>query len=294
MTLTGNRKQEGRALKINLSLAYSTCPNDTYIFNALAHGLIDVGPFAFDIFLDDVETLNQQAGKGIHDVSKLSFAAIGYLGGTYRLLRSGAALGRGCGPLIVGKPGRRLNRLADARIAVPGLWTSANLFLGLFLSKTPKIESMPFDRIMPAVVRGDVDCGVIIHEGRFTYKMHGLTKLVDLGEWWETETGLPIPLGGIAVRSDVSPRIATQIEHSIRQSVAYAMEHSGSADDYIRTHAQEMSPQVISQHIELYVNGFTLDLGREGRRAVEKMFDLAWSKGILPTKAFELFAGETA
>ena len=186
-----------------LSLAYSTCPNDTFIFHALAERLVDMRGLAFRIDLADVEALNQAAIVGRHAVTKLSFAAVGHLQGRYRVLESGAALGRGCGPLIVARPDFNPQHLADTRMAVPGLWTTANLLLGLYLGGTRPVEAMTFDRIMPAVAEGRFDAGVIIHEGRFTYRNYNLVCLQDLGQWWEDETGHPIPLGAIAIHQDI-------------------------------------------------------------------------------------------
>ncbi|MCP3952997.1 MAG: 1,4-dihydroxy-6-naphthoate synthase, partial [Desulfobacterales bacterium] len=215
-----------------LSLAYSTCPNDTYIFHALAERLIDMQGLAFNIDLADVEALNRAAENGVYAVSKLSFAAIGHLQGRYRILESGAALGRGCGPLIVTRPDFNPERLADAKIAVPGHWTTANLLLGLFIGRKLPVEAMTFDRIMPAVANGVVDVGVIIHEGRFTFSNYNLTCLADLGQWWEAETGLPIPLGAIAVREDVGRETAGKINRIIYSSIEFAHARPDASDGY--------------------------------------------------------------
>ncbi len=278
--------------KKKLSLAFSTCPNDTYIFYALAHGKIDLEGLSFDIMLNDVEHLNQQAQKGIVDISKLSFAAIGHLTGTYGLLRSGAALGQGCGPLIVARKGMDLNSIKSARIAVPGLWTTANLLLGLFTGRTPNIIPMTFDKIMPAVQSGEYDFGVIIHEGRFTYQNYDLMCLADLGEWWESETSLPIPLGGIAIRRDISQEIICRVESGIRESIEYAHLHTSETNCYVKAHAQELSDDVVCQHISLYVNEFSLDIGSQGARAIETLFSKARRRGLLPESEKSLFAYE--
>ncbi len=275
-----------------LSLAYSPCPNDTFLFYALAHGRIDLSGLAFDIRLEDVETLNRAAEQGRFAVSKLSFGALGHLRQTYGLLRSGAALGRGCGPLIVARPGIEPDHLASAAVAVPGLWTTARLLLGLYAPRIRELKPMPFDRIMPAVAGGAVDAGVIIHEGRFTYPEYGLIKIADLGQWWEQRTGLPIPLGGIAVRRDLGTDLAGRIERIIRKSVSWAFDHPGEAEGYIRDHAQEMAPEVVRQHIALYVNDHTLDLGREGEEAVATLFAEARSKGFFPENSGPLFSND--
>lgn len=276
--------------KKKLRLGYSTCPNDTFIFYALAHNLIKSEKFEFKIKLEDVETLNQQAKIDLLDISKLSFAAIGQLQNKYGLLRSGAALGRGCGPLVVARPGLKLAQLESSKIAVPGLWTTACMLLGLFMPEKPDVISLPFDKIMPAVQKGNFDLGVIIHEGRFTYRKYGLVKLLDLGEWWESVTSLPIPLGGIAIRRDLGQKIAREVDAAIHASVQYAFNNRSKTDLYIKKYAQEMDSAVIRQHIDLYVNDFTLSLGDEGAEAVERFFAIARDKGLIPASDCSVFA----
>jgi 1,4-dihydroxy-6-naphthoate synthase len=265
-----------------LSLAYSTCPNDTFIFHALAERLVDMRGLSFQIDLADVEALNRAAAKGVYAVSKLSFAAIGHLQGRYRILDSGAALGRGCGPLIVARPDFDRKHLADAKIAVPGHWTTANLLLGLYIGRKIPVEAMTFDRIMPAVADGTVDAGVIIHEGRFTYPAYNLACLADLGQWWEEKTGLPIPLGAIAIREDVGRETAGKISRVIHSSIEFAQANPDASDGYICKHAQEMAPEVIRQHIDLYVNSFSLKLGDTGKGAIAELFCQAVEKRIIP------------
>ena len=276
----------------NLKLGYSTCPNDTFIFYALAHNLINCAELAFEIELADVETLNQRARRGVFDISKLSFATIGCLLDRYGLLRSGAALGRGCGPVVVARPGFDLKKLKTKKIAVPGMWTTACMLLGLYLSEKPDAVPMPFDRIMPAVQNGDFDFGVIIHEGRFTYKEYGLISLVDLGEWWEQKTSLPVPLGGIAIRRDIATKTALKVERAIRESVIYAFNNRIKADNYIKRHAREMTLAAIHQHIDLYVNEFTLDAGDEGEEAINKLFAMARDRAVLPESNMPLFVNQ--
>ena len=277
-------------MKQNLTLGYSTCPNDTFIFYALAHNLIERRGLQFKIELADVETLNQQARAGVFDISKLSFAAIGHLLDTYGVLRSGSALGRGCGPLVVARPGFNLNRIDSKKIAVPGMWTTACMLLGLYLSRKPDVVPMLFDLIMPAVERGDLDFGVIIHEGRFTYKNYGLICLLDLGKWWEEKTSLPIPLGGIAIRRDIAPETARRVESVIRESTLYGFKHRTETDSYIKRYAREMSSAVIRRHIDLYVNEFTVEIGKQGKEAVEALFEMARHRGILPESKMPVFA----
>ena len=277
-------------MKQNLTLGYSTCPNDTFIFYALAHNLIERRGLQFRIKLADVETLNQQARAGVFDISKLSFAAIGHLLDTYGVLRSGSALGRGCGPLVVARPGFNLNQIDSKKIAVPGMWTTACMLLGLYLSRKPDVVPMPFDLIMPAVEIGDLDFGVIIHEGRFTYKNYGLICLLDLGKWWEQKTSLPIPLGGIAIRRDIAPEIARSVETAIQESTLYGFKHRTETDSYIKRYAREMSSAVIRRHIDLYVNEFTVEIGKQGKEAVEALFEMARHRGILPESKMPVFA----
>jgi len=273
-----------------LTLAYSTCPNDTFLFHALVHGLIPFNGLSYSVVLDDVESLNRKACDGLYQISKLSFAAIGNLQDTYGLLRSGAALGRGCGPLVVARKGADLRKIKDAKIAVPGLQTTAHLLLGLYLGKKPEAVPMVFDQIMPAVSSGEYDFGVIIHEGRFTYPSYGLELVMDLGEWWESETSLPIPLGGIAVRRDLSCDVSRLIEASIADSVRYGFQNRDASKTYIKHHAQELEDDVIQQHIALYVNDFTIDLGEEGETAIDHFFELARRKGLMKPSALPLFA----
>lgn len=273
-----------------LSLAYSTCPNDTYLFHAIAHKRIALNELSYSIELDDVETLNQKASNGIYDISKLSFAAIGQLQKSYSLLKTGAALGRGCGPLLIANPGYKSAELDDSTIAVPGLMTTANMLLGMWMNNRCATAPMTFDRIMPAVRSGEFQFGVIIHEGRFTYQDYGLECVVDLGQWWEEKTGLPIPLGGIAVKRTLSSDIAKLVEASIGSSVQYAFDNPSESSAYVKSHAQELSDDVIRQHISLYVNDFTRSLGSEGETAVETFFEMARSKGIMPGSDLPLFA----
>jgi 1,4-dihydroxy-6-naphthoate synthase len=276
-------------------LAYSPCPNDTFIFKALARQLIDLQGFRFNIVLEDVETLNQQAKKGVHDITKLSFAAFGRLTDAYALLRTGSALGLGCGPLLVSLPGRSLEDAKTPVIAVPGMETTACLLFrfymdDLFPGKTITLLPMPFDGIMPAVVEKQADFGVVIHEGRFVYPSLGLEMRADLGEWWEKKTALPIPLGCIALKRDLDPVAACEIQELIGQSIDHAFLHPGLAHDYIQTHAQELDETVIRQHIRLYVNEFSRDIGRAGEEAILTFFEKGRTAGFLPKIRHPLFA----
>lgn len=264
-----------------LSLGFSPCPNDTFLFHALVHGAVAAEGFVFRERLEDVETLNALARQGELDVTKVSYGAIPYLLDEYVLLRSGGALGRGCGPLLVA----RADRPADAplrRIAIPGRYTTANLLLRLWRPELPKGEPLVYSEIMPAVARGAADAGLIIHESRFTYPEHGLRALVDLGEWWERETGLPIPLGGIVARRSLGRDRILGIERAIADSVRHAFAHPGASHAYIAAHAQEMRPEVVRQHIELYVNDFSVGLGAEGEAAVGTLLERAAAAGLTP------------
>ena len=276
--------------KTTLTLGYSTCPNDTFIFHAIAHDLIGCKKLNFKIELGDVEKLNQNAKKGLLDISKLSCAATGHLLKTYGLLRSGAALGRGCGPLIVARPGFNIKKMRNKQIAVPGHGTTACMLLRLFLPFQTEVVPLTFDQIMPRVQNGAFDFGLIIHEGRFTYKEYGLECLVDLGEWWESETSLPIPLGGIAIRRNLDKKIISEVETAIRKSVIHALNNRTASEEYVKKYAQEMDTSVIQSHIELYVNEFTIDIGQKGENAINRLFSMARGKGLLPQTAMPIFA----
>ena len=274
-----------------LSLGFSPCPNDTFIFHALVKGIVEAPGFAFRERLEDVETLNRLAGEAALDVTKVSYGAIPHLVRDYVLLRSGGALGRGCGPLVVAREPFTAEELATKRIATPGRNTTANLLLRLYApGAAPGIERV-YSEIMPAVERGEVDAGLIIHESRFTYPRHGLVKVVDLGEWWEATTGLPIPLGGILARRALGEDVIRAIDDAIRRSVEHAFAHPESWRDYVRAHAQEMDEAVQRKHIDLYVNRFTADLGDEGMRAIHELFTRARAAGIVSSDVPSPFLG---
>ena len=273
----------------SLSLGYSPCPNDTFIFYALVHEKIAAGDLRFREILEDVETLNQMALRAELDVTKISFHAFGHLRDKYCLLRAGAALGQGCGPLLVSKKYRALPELRGKKIAVPGRLTTAFLLLRLVEPLLKEnVLVMPFNLIMEAVRNGEADAGLIIHESRFTYPEAGLHKVMDLGEWWETETGLPIPLGAIIAKRDLGGAVIRQTEAAIRTSLEYAFAHPAEPKKYISRHSQELGEDTIEQHISLYVNDYSLDIGSEGLRAVEELFRLAEEKGILPKSSISV------
>lgn len=248
---------------MTLSLGFSPCPNDTFVFHALVHGLVPGPSFAPPVFAD-IDVLNARALAGDLDVVKVSYGVLPHLSG-YTPLSSGGALGRGCGPLVV-TAGR--SDLRGATVAIPGTHTTAYLLLRLWDPGIGDVTVLPFDRIMPAVRDGLVDAGLVIHESRFTYPSYGLRAVTDLGDWWEGETGLPIPLGAIVARSGLD---VPAIEAAIRASVEYAWAHPEASRDYVLAHSQELAPDVVDAHIALYVNEFTRDLGDEGRRAVQEL-----------------------
>lgn len=266
-----------------LSLGYSPCPNDTFIFYALVHGQIDTGGLGFEEILLDVETLNRKALGSELDVTKVSFHAFGFLRDSYRLLRSGGAIGRGCGPLVVAREKVGMDALTGRRIAIPGRLTTAYLLLRLYdLSFAENVVEMPFGRIMDAVKDGTVDAGLIIHESRFTYPGYGLFEIADLGRWWEEETGLPVPLGCIVARKALGPGMISGIDKLVRNSVEYAFANRERTKAYIKAHSQEMRDEVIEKHINLYVNDSSLDLGDEGMAAVDELLRRAEEKEIIP------------
>jgi len=277
------------AVNRTLTIGYSPCPNDTYIFYALVHGKVRVPGVSFRERLEDVETLNRLALDGALDLTKISYHALGRLRGAYALLRSGGALGRGCGPLIVARPGTAPEDLPHGTIAIPGMLTTAYLLLRLYDPRIRSLSVMPFDRILKAVADGVVEAGLIIHESRFTYQLYGLSSLVDLGEWWEGRTGLPIPLGGILGRRSLGAETLIIIEQAIRESLRYAREHEDEVMTYCRKHSQEMDEQVMRSHIALYVNDFTQDIGDEGVAAVERLLADAEANGLIPASRAALF-----
>ncbi|MGC9196225.1 MAG: 1,4-dihydroxy-6-naphthoate synthase [Syntrophobacteraceae bacterium] len=252
------------------TLGYSPCPNDTYIFRAIAEGKIDL-PFGLDITLADVEMLNRRVSMSLLDISKISTSAALNIAGRYWLLRSGGAMGRGCGPLVVSARPATLKDLRDATIATPGDLTTANLLLRLEGTHAGKRVPMQFDQIMPAIAAGEVDAGVIIHEGRWVYGEYGLCEVLDLGRWWEEQTSLPLPLGAIAVRRDLGRDFAAEVEEKIRESLEFSIKDPEGAWPYMETYAQEMSPEVIRLHLDAFVNEFSLNAGIEGEKAMEKL-----------------------
>jgi 5,8-dihydroxy-2-naphthoate synthase len=276
---------------MRLTLAFSPCPNDCFMFDAAVNGRIDLEGLEFDVRLADVEALNKAAFARAVDVSKLSYHAYAYCAADYVLLDAGSALGRNCGPLLISKRVISQDEVASGalRIAIPGKYTTANFLLGLAFPQARDTRELLFSEIEGAVLDGRVDAGLIIHENRFTYAAKGLRKIVDLGEFWEDETGAPIPLGGIVVRRSLPDGVRQAVNRVVRRSVEYAFAHRAASLPFVREHAQEMSEQVMYQHIDLYVNDYSVDLGPEGRRAVELLFEKARALGVIPPIEQPLF-----
>ncbi len=276
-----------------LTLGYSPCPNDTFIFYAMVHGKVDTGGVKFKEVLLDVETLNKMSLRTGLDITKVSFHSFGHLRKKYTLLRAGGAMGRGCGPLVIARNQYTMDDLRGKRIAIPGRLTTACLLLQLFdpsfRHDASSLMVMPFHKIMDSVASGDVDAGLIIHESRFTYPSYGLREIIDLGAWWEDETGLPIPLGGIIAKLSLGDTMHKKANEVIRRSIQYAFDHPAEPLNYIKQHAQELSDNVILQHIKLYVNDFTLDPGQEGERAVTELISRSEEAGIIPRAHGKIF-----
>ena len=258
---------------MKLTLGYSPCPNDTFIFDAMVHGKIDSEGLEFEVQHADVEELNRKAFNAELDITKLSYHAYAHLTADYVLLRSGSALGNNCGPLLVAARAIPKENLDDLKVAIPGKYTTANFLLSYaFPNAKNRVEKL-FSDVEASVLENQVDLGVIIHENRFTYFERGLYKVMDLGEHWEKATGLPIPLGGIVARRGFDKELLQKINRVLRRSLEYAFANPDASRDYVCAHAQEMSYEVMQQHIQLYVNNYSLDLGEKGSAAVENMFD---------------------
>lgn len=262
-----------------MTIAYSPCPNDTFIFDALINRRIE-SEFAFDVNLADVEVLNRRAWQGFYDISKVSVAALPLISDKYELLDSGAALGFGCGPLLVSRENydpsaQVVNQL---KIAIPGQTTTANLLMKLAYQEAKKKEEVLFSEIEDSILRGQFDAGVIIHESRFTYEQKGLRLLRDLGEFWESTYGVPLPLGCIVIRKDLPESTKRRVERLIRESVEFAFANPEASAEYVAAHAAEMDPEVRKSHIGLYVNQFSVSLGEKGKAAISTLLGLADGK----------------
>ena len=276
---------------MTLSLGFSPCPNDCFMFDAIVNQRIDLEGLEFSVRLADVEALNRAAFAGEADVTKLSYHAYAYCTDRYVLLDAGSALGRNCGPLLISRRPIARDEVADGelRIAIPGVYTTANFLLGLAFPHAQNKTPLVFSAIEGALLNDRFDAGLIIHENRFTYEAKGLRKIIDLGEYWEETTGAPIPLGGIVVKRSLPIDVQLRVNRVLRRSVEYAFAHRTASLNYVRAHAQEMSEDVMYRHIDLYVNEYSVDLGAEGRRAVGLLFEKAAATGIIPPANSGLF-----
>lgn len=267
-----------------LTLGFSPCPNDTFIFYAMIHGKIDTEGLEFKVLLADVEELNQRAFVNDLNITKLSYHAYAYLLQQYVLLDSGSALGNNCGPLLIAKKDYTSAQLEQATIAIPGKYTTANFLFRLAYPKVRHTKEMLFSEIESAILKEEVEAGVIIHENRFTYQEKGLVKIQDLGEFWESTYQMPIPLGGIVAQRSLSKNTIQKVNRILEKSVAYAFEHPEEVMPYVRQYAQEMEEAVMKQHIDLYVNDYTLNLGKKGKSAVNTLFEVAEKQEIIPSR----------
>lgn len=274
---------------MKLTLGYSPCPNDTFIFDAMIHHRIDTEGLEFEVQLGDVEQLNQKAFANKLNITKLSYHAYAYLVSSYALLTSGSALGNNCGPLLIAKTAISKEALTNKKIAIPGKYTTANFLLSLAFPDAQQKQETLFSNIEQQVIDEVVDAGLIIHENRFTYQDKGLVKLMDLGEWWEQTTQLPIPLGGIVVQRSLPLVLQQKINRVLRRSIEFAFQNPEASLPYVRAHAQEMDLEVIRQHIALYVNNFSVDLGTKGKAAIEYLFDTAVQVGLIEPPTMDIF-----
>lgn len=274
---------------MKLTLGFSPCPNDTFIFDAMVNGKIDTRGIDFEYLLEDVETLNKWALEEKIDITKLSYSTFLHTVEKYALLHSGSALGKGVGPLLIAKQPMDLGELHDFKVAIPGEHTTANLLLSLALPDIKNKEVYIFNEIEDAVLSGEADAGLIIHENRFTYAAKGLHKLIDLGDWWEETVQAAIPLGGIVARRSFDTELLKTIDNIIRESVAYSWKHYPQLAPFVTTHAQEMDEQVMRKHIDLYVNEYTTDLGNTGTHAIETLFAKAKEVGVIKDISQNIF-----
>lgn len=266
---------------MKLTLGFSPCPNDTFIFDAMVNNTIDTGDISFDYVMEDVETLNRWATEGKLDITKLSYNTFLHTTDKYALLHSGSALGNGVGPLLIAKKPVNMQDIGNMKIAIPGINTTANLLLSLAYPAAKNKTEVIFSRIEDAVLNGEFDAGLIIHESRFTYMQKGLVKLVDLGDWWEQTMHAAIPLGGIVVRRSFDKALAQKIDDIIKASLAVSWKNYPSLSPFVQCNAQEMEEDIMRKHIDLYVNEYTTDLGVRGTAAIEQMFSHAYNAGII-------------
>lgn len=272
---------------MKLTIGFSPCPNDTFIFDALIHNKVDTEGLSFEVFLDDVESLNKKAFESIPDICKLSYHAYAYAASNYQILNAGSALGFGVGPLVITKdPTLTFDRLQANQekytVAIPGKYTTANFLLGVAFPNLKNKTICIFSEIEEKVLNNEVDCGLIIHENRFTYQEKGLHKVIDLGDFWEKESNSAIPLGGIAIHRRIDRETQLKVDRVLKRSIAFARKYPESSRDYVRQHSQEMEENIVNKHIELYVNDFSLDLGKEGQQAIRLLFEKAKAMNVIP------------
>jgi 1,4-dihydroxy-6-naphthoate synthase len=274
---------------MKLTLGFSPCPNDTFIFDAMVHGRIDTEGLEFDYFLTDVEDLNRKALTATVDITKISYHAYAYVAKDYLILDSGSALGHRNGPLLISKRRVGISELPKLRIAIPGKYTTANLLFSIAWPEVINKKEYLFSDIEDALLAEEVDAGLIIHETRFTYFRKGLHKLADMGEYWETLTGLPIPLGAIVINRNIPDDIAQKVNRVLRRSLEYAYKDSFASYDFVAGNAREMDSTIMNNHIKLFVNEYTLDLGSTGREAILELFRIAGEKGVIPALPERIF-----
>lgn len=274
---------------MNLTLGFSTCPNDTFIFDAMVHNRVDTEGLTFETVMADVEELNRLAFAGEIDITKLSYAAYAQLTSQYVLLDAGSALGRNNGPLLISKTKIFPDEIPDLRIAIPGEHTTANLLLSVAYPNVKEKKEYLFSDIEEVVLSGEMDAGLIIHENRFTYQKRGLKKVIDLGEYWEETTGSPIPLGGIVVNRNLPREVQEKVNRVMKRSVEYAYEQPDASYPFVKLYAQEMEESVMRSHIDLYVNEFTRNLGDEGKQAVRTLYSKAEELDIIPKMERSIF-----
>ncbi len=274
---------------MKLTLGFSPCPNDTFIFDAMVHGRIDTEDLEFDYFLTDVEELNRKALGSKVDITKISYHAYAYVAENYLILDAGSALGHRNGPLLISKHKISPESIPGARIAIPGKYTTANLLFSIAWPDAKSKTEYLFSDIDEAILNDEVDAGLIIHETRFTYFKKGLYKIADMGEYWENLTGLPIPLGAIVINREIPEDIALKVNRILRRSLEYAYKDSFASYDFVSGNAKEMDSTVMNNHIKLYVNEFTLDLGKKGKEAINELFRIASKKGVIPALPEKIF-----
>ncbi|HAM09296.1 MAG: 1,4-dihydroxy-6-naphthoate synthase [Bacteroidetes bacterium GWE2_41_25] len=274
---------------MRLTLGFSPCPNDTFIFDAMVHGRIDTEGIEFDYFLADVEELNRRAMTAEADITKISFHVYAYVAGNYLILDSGSALGHRNGPLLISKHPIRPHDLKEKKIAIPGKFTTANLLFSIAWPEAINKKEYLFSDIEKVLLEEEADAGIIIHETRFTYEKKGLVKIADLGEYWENLTGMPIPLGAIIIKRDIPGDIALKVNRILKRSLEFAMKDKSASSDFVSANAREMDSAIVNKHIQLYVNEYSLSLGTGGREAINGLFRIANEKGVIPPLPQRIF-----